>query len=110
MSGEYSAEDFWRFDIRVGAVLAAERVQGSQKLIKMVVDLGSESRTIVTGIADEHDPTELVGKKMLFVANLIPKKIFGIESRGMLLLAEDGKKRTYLVVVDDVVPVGAKFY
>ncbi|MGQ9781921.1 MAG: hypothetical protein ACUVQ8_06710 [Nitrososphaeria archaeon] len=73
-------------------------------------DLGSEKRTIITGIADQHHPSELVGKKMLSVTNLASKKIFGIKSKGMLLLAEDDKKRTYPIFADNSVPVGAKFY
>ena len=78
MSQEYAVEEFWKFELRVGKVLGAEKVVGAQKLIKLVVDLGDEKRTIVTGIADQHDPSELAGKKMVFVTNLKPKKVFGI--------------------------------
>jgi len=109
MSQEYPVEEFWKFDMRVGRVLEAERVQGSQKLIKLTVDFGSEKRTIVTGVADQHPPSEFVGRKMVFVLNLKPKKVFGVESRGMLLLAEDGEKKTYLVCADEA-PVGSRFY
>ncbi len=109
MSQEYSVEEFWKFDIRVGQIVEAEKVQGSQKLIKLTVDFGKEKRTIVTGVADQHTPSEFKGKKMVFVLNLKPKKVFGIESKGMLLLAEDENKKTYLVSVEDA-PIGSRFY
>jgi tRNA-binding protein len=109
MSQEYPVEEFWKFELKVGQVLEAEKVQGSQKLIKLTVDFGNEKRTIVTGVADQHTPSEFIGKKMIFVLNLKPKKVFGIESKGMLLLAEDEDKRTYLVSADNV-PVGSRFY
>lgn len=109
MNQEYSVEEFWKFDLRVGQILDAEKVQGSQKLIKLTVDFGTEKRTIVTGVADQHSPSEFKGKKMIFVLNLKPKKVFGIESKGMLLLAEDENKKTYLVAVEDT-PVGSRFY
>jgi len=110
MSQEYPVEEFWKFDLRVGLVVTAEKVSGSQKLIKLLIDLGNEKRIIVTGIADQHDPSVMIGKKMIFVSNLKPKKVFGIESKGMLLLAEDANKQTYLVMAEDCVPVGSKFY
>jgi tRNA-binding protein len=110
MSQEYTVEEFWRFDLKVGKILDAEKVTGAQKLIKLIVDLGDEKRTIVTGIADQHGPSELNGKKMVFVTNLKPKKVFGIESKGMLLLAEDQNKQTYLITTADNIPTGSKFY
>ena len=110
MSQEHLVEEFWKFDLRVGYVLSAEKIAGTEKLIKLIVDFGDEKRTIVTGIADQHDPTEIAGRKMVFVINLKPKKVFGIESKGMLLLAEDKDRKTYLITADDNIPLGSKFY
>ena len=110
MNQEYTVEEFWNFDLKVGKVFEAEKVAGAQKLIKLIVDFGDEKRTIVTGIADQHEPSELAGKKMVFITNLKPKKVFGIESKGMLLLAEDHNKQTYLITADDNIPIGSKFY
>ncbi|MEM3404291.1 MAG: methionine--tRNA ligase subunit beta [Nitrososphaeria archaeon] len=110
MSQEYSVEEFWTFDLRVGLIIEAEKVVGSQKLLKLTVDFGNELRTIVTGVADQHDPSEFKAKKMVFVTNLKAKKVFGVESKGMLLLAEDANKQTYLVEVRENVPVGSRFY
>lgn len=109
MSQEYSVEEFWKFDMRIGQIVEAEKVQGSQKLIKLTVDFGKEKRIIVTGVADQHTPSEFKDKKMVFVLNLKPKKVFGIESKGMLLLAEDENKKTYLISVKDA-PIGSRFY
>jgi len=109
-SGElYSVEDFWRFDMRVCLVKSAEKISGSKKLIKLVVDLGKEERTIVAGIGDQYTPEELVGKKLIVLTNIKPKKIFGVESQGMLVVAEDENKRVYLVQVPDA-PIGSRVY
>ena len=106
----FDVEEFWKFDLRVGKVLVAERIAGSKKLIKLDVDFGSEKRTIVTGIADQVDPEILIGKKMIFVLNLKPKKMMGVESQGMLLLAEEEGGRVHLIEVPDEVPVGTKVW
>jgi len=106
----FDVEEFWKFDLRVGRVLAAERIAGSKKLIKLEVDFGGEKRNIVTGIADQVDPEILIGKKMIFVLNLKPKKLMGVESQGMLLLAEEEGGRVHLIEVQDEVPVGTKVW
>ncbi len=80
-------ELFGKLDLRVAQVIQAERVAKSKKLLKLQVDLGNEQRTIVSGIALRHTPEELIGKKVMIVANLAPATIMGIESRGMLLVA-----------------------
>lgn len=81
-------EDFAKLDIRVGRVLSAERVPGSKKLIRMVIDLGHlGQRQIVAGIGEKYDPSELLGKQIVVVANLAPKKLMGYVSQGMLLAA-----------------------
>ncbi len=83
-------DDFAKLDIRVVRIKEAERVEGSKKLLKLKVYTGEEDRTLVAGIADQYDPDELVGRKIVMLLNLKPKKIFGIESQGMLLAADDG--------------------
>jgi methionyl-tRNA synthetase len=87
-----SIDEFGRLDLRVARVVAAEKVKGSRKLIKMQIDLGTESRTIVAGIAEAYQPESLVGRSIVVVANLKPAKLMGIESNGMVLAAspEDG--------------------
>ncbi|MDQ7038320.1 MAG: methionine--tRNA ligase subunit beta [Aquificota bacterium] len=104
---EVSIEDFQKLDIRLARVLSAERVEGSKKLIKLRVSLGDEERTLVAGIADHYSPEDLIGKKILMLANLKPKKIFGIESQGMVLALSDGE-RLSLIVPDRDMPEGSK--
>lgn len=86
---EITFDDFEKLDLRVGKILKAEKVEKSKKLLKLEVDLGVEIRTIVSGIANFYDPTALIGKKVVVVANLKPAKLMGIESRGMLLSGSD---------------------
>ena len=98
-----------KLDLRVGEVVAAEKVEKSKKLMKMTVKLGEETRTIVGGIALAYAAEQLVGKKFVFVANLQPAKLMGIESDGMILAAtfpESGEPS--LLMVDPAVPSGAK--
>ncbi|HEY7161360.1 MAG TPA: methionine--tRNA ligase subunit beta, partial [Acidobacteriota bacterium] len=98
-------EDFMKTGLRVAEVKAAERVQGSKKLLKITVDLGTETRTVVAGIADAYAPEDLVGKQVIIVTNLKPAKLMGIESNGMVLAASvDGKP--VLVGVTAPVPNG----
>lgn len=106
----YDVEEFWKFDLRVGKIVGAERVPGSRKLIRLDVDFGDESRVVVTGIADQVSPEQLLGKKMIFVLNLKPKKVMGVESQGMLLLAEEESGRIHLIEVPDEVPQGTKVW
>ncbi len=100
-------EDLLKVDLRVAKVLEAERVKGSEKLLKLRVSLGEEERTIVAGIAKFYKPEKIIGKKIVIVANLKPRKIFGIESQGMLLAASDGENLS-LIVPDRDVKEGAK--
>jgi len=100
-------EDFLKLDIRLGKVLEAERVEGSEKLLKLRLSLGGEVRTVVAGISKFYTPEELVGKKVLVLANLKPRKIFGIESQGMILALSDGKTLS-LLIPDRDVEEGAK--
>lgn len=82
-------EDFMKLDIRAGEILEAEKIEKSDKLLKLKVDIGIEVRTIVSGIAKHVDMDKIVGQKVSVVANLAPKKLMGIESAGMILMAED---------------------
>jgi methionyl-tRNA synthetase len=80
-------DEFAKIDLRVAKVLAAEKVKGSKKLIKMQIDVGTEQRTIVAGIAEAYEAESLVGRSIVIVANLKPAKLMGIESNGMVLAA-----------------------
>lgn len=100
---------FQQIDILVAKIITAEAVSGSDKLLQITVDLGDETRAIVSGIAKTYTPVELIGKKILLVANLKPAEIFGIQSNGMLLAAKKNKKDEPIVVfADDNIPLGAK--
>ncbi len=84
-----SIDDFRRVDLRVAKVIEAARVEGSKKLIRLVVDLGAEKRQIIAGLAEYYKPEELLGKYVVVVTNLQPKKMMGLESQGMLLATCD---------------------
>jgi len=83
-------EDFMKVDLRVGKIVSAERVEKSEKLVKLKVDIGAEVRQVVAGIGKSYTPEELLGKSIVIVANLKPAKLMGIESQGMLLAASSG--------------------
>jgi methionyl-tRNA synthetase len=85
--GRLSIDDFMKIELRAAKILEAERVPKSKKLMKMRVDVGTEQRTIVAGIAEAYEPEALVGKTVVIVANLKPAKLMGIESNGMVLAA-----------------------
>jgi methionyl-tRNA synthetase len=92
-----SIDEFMKVDLRVAKVLTAERVPSSKKLMKLSVDLGAETRTIVAGIAEAYEADALVGRSIVIVANLKPAKLMGIESNGMVLAATgDGGKPVLL--------------
>lgn len=95
-------EEFEKPDIRVGKVLTCEKVPKSSKLLKFTLEVGNETRQILSGIAKYYKPEELVGKKVLFVANLKPVKIMGQESQGMILSAEHDGKLVVTTVLDDI--------
>jgi methionyl-tRNA synthetase len=83
-------EDFMKVDLRAGRIVTAERVEKSEKLVKLKVDIGAELRQVVAGIGKSYTPEELVGKSIVIVANLKPAKLMGVESQGMLLAATSG--------------------
>lgn len=90
-------EDFLKLDLRLAKILEAERVKGSEKLLRLRVSLGEEERTLVAGIAKYYAPEDLIGKKVLILANLKPRRIMGIESQGMVLAVSDGESLSLLV-------------
>jgi len=103
-----SIDDFMKVELRVAKVLEAEAVPKSKKLLKLRVDVGTEQRTIVAGIAEGYQPDQLIGRTIVIVANLKPAKLMGIESNGMVLAASvDGGAPT-LVAVDPSMPPGAR--
>jgi methionyl-tRNA synthetase len=97
-----SIEDFAKLDFRVGEVIEAEKVPKADKLLKLTVDLGDEKRTVVSGIAQYYTPEEIKGKKIILFTNLKPRKIFGIQSQGMILAAKDDEKLRVLTVDGDI--------
>jgi methionyl-tRNA synthetase len=82
-------DDFAKLELKTGTIIGAEKVEKADKLLKLEVDLGTEKRTIVSGIALFHNPEEIVNQKVVVVTNLAPRKMRGIESNGMILMAED---------------------
>jgi methionyl-tRNA synthetase len=100
-------EDFARLDLRTGIILNAEKVPKSDKLIRLEVDLGTEKRIIVSGIALHFDPASIVGKQVVVVANLAPRKLKGIESNGMILMAEDKNGKLIFVSPDEKADPGS---
>lgn len=99
--------EFKKMDLRIAHVLEVEKVEGADKLLKLQIDIGGETRQIVAGVAQEYAPEELVGKKILIIANLEPATIRGVESQGMLLAAEVDSKAV-LAFYPDNVPAGAQ--
>ncbi|MFI5172399.1 MAG: methionine--tRNA ligase subunit beta [Chitinophagales bacterium] len=93
-------DDFAKLDLRSGAIVQAEKIEGADKLLKIEVDLGFEKRTIVSGIALHFQPEELRGKKVIVVTNLAPRKMRGVESNGMILMAEDASGKLFFVNTD----------
>ncbi len=100
--------DFMKADLRVAEVKAAEKVEGADKLLKLQIEIGEEKRQIVAGIALHYKPEELIGKKIIVVANLKPAKIRGVESHGMLLAASQGDRLSIVTLEKSDLPSGAK--
>jgi methionyl-tRNA synthetase len=104
-SDRISIDDFMKVDLRVAKVLAAEKVPNSRKLVKLNIDVGTEQRTLVAGIAEAYEPEALVGRTIVMVFNLKPAKLMGIESNGMVLAASpDGGKPTLVGFDQDIAP------
>lgn len=106
-------ETFSSLDLRVVKVLNCEEVPKSNKLLKFTLDDGFEGRTILSGIKDTYTAEELVGKTLLAICNIPPRKMMGEESEGMLLSAiceKDGKEVLHLIMLDNRIPAGSKLY
>lgn len=104
---EITIDDFSKLDIRVGKVVAAEKMEKSEKLLKLTIDAGVDTRTILSGIAKHYTAEEMVGKQVTFIANLAPRKMMGIESQGMILSAEDKDGKLHLLQPNEVVTPGS---
>ena len=108
-SAKIGIEDFAKVEMRVGLVKSAERVAGADKLLKLLVDIGDEVRQVVAGIAVAYTPEQLIGKKVVVVANLAPRKLRGVESNGMIVAASTGPDgRPVLATFTEDVPPGAR--
>lgn len=94
---EITIDDFLKIDLRAGTILHAEKVEKADKLLKLEIDLGFEKRTVVSGIAQHYQPEEIIGRQVTVVANLAPRKMKGIESRGMILCATDSNGKLIFV-------------
>jgi methionyl-tRNA synthetase len=101
-----SFDDFMKMDFRVGTILTAEKVKKADKLLQLSVDLGSETRTIVSGIAQHFNPEDVVGKQVSVLCNLEPRKIRGVESQGMILMAEDDAGKLMFISPTDRIDSG----
>lgn len=99
--------DFQKVDLRVGKIIKTEKVEGTEKLLKLEVDLGEEKRQLVAGIRQFYQPEDLIGREIVVVVNLEPRVMFGLESQGMLLAA-DIEGRPVLLRPDEEVPPGTK--
>ncbi|MDX1596299.1 MAG: tRNA-binding protein [Nitrosopumilaceae archaeon] len=101
-----SYDDFAKLDIRVAKILSTEPIPGKSKIIKGTIDLGNEQRTVIIGGAQYYSPDDLVGKVVIVIANLEPKKMAGVESNAMLLAADVDDKPYWLTVTEDI-PLGS---
>ena len=102
-----SIDRFFDVQLRVAQVLEAERIEGTDKLMKLQIDLGEEKRQLVAGVATSYEPDALIGKRIIVVANLKPAKIRGVESQGMLLAA-DFEGRPIVASFDEAIPPGTQ--
>ena len=104
---EIAFEDFTKLDIRIGTILEAEKVKKAKKLLQLKVDIGFETRTIVSGIAEHYAPEDVIGKKVTVLLNLAPRTIRGVESEGMILMAENTKgKLSFVSPIEDEINAG----
>ncbi len=108
LKSEIQFDDFGKIDLRTGTITAAQKVPKADKLLQLEVDLGFEKRTILSGIAMHFQPEEILGKQVVVVANLAPRKMRGIDSNGMILMAEDEHGRLHFVQPENRISGGAK--
>jgi tRNA-binding protein len=100
-------DDFAKLDLRIAKIISTEKIPGKSRIIKGVIDLGDEKREVVIGGAEYYQPEELIGKTVVVIANLEPRKIAGFESNAMLLAADVNDKPFWLTVQEDI-PLGTK--
>ena len=101
-------ETFSKMQMLIGTITEAEKPEGSKKLLKLQVDLGHEKRTVMSGIAEHYEPENIIGQQVTLLANLAPRKIMGIESQGMILMAEDTEGKLVFVQPSDAIANGAE--
>jgi methionyl-tRNA synthetase len=103
-----SFDDFSKLDLRIGTITAAEKIEKADKLLKLTIDIGeAASRTVVSGIAQHYMPDQLPGQQVVLVCNLEPRKMRGVESQGMVLMAEDGDGRLRFVQPGEAMSPGS---
>ncbi len=107
---EIAIDDFCKVDLRVAKIVECEPVEKSDKLLRLIVDTGEATRQIVSGIAKQYKPEDIIGKKIVLVSNLKPAKLRGVESRGMLLAADDEKEGCKVIFVDDSIEEGSQIH
>ena len=108
LKDEIVYDDFGKIDLRTGIITAAQKVPKADKLLQLEVDLGFEKRTILSGIAMHFQPEDVIGKQVVVVANLAPRKMRGIDSNGMILMAEDADGKLHFVQPENTIAAGAK--
>ncbi len=108
VASELHVEEFQKLDLRVAEVLEAERLEGTRALIKMRISLGNEERLLVAGLAPHYEPRDLIGKRIVVLANLKSATIRGVKSEGMLLAAEGAEGTISLLTVDRDIPPGSQ--
>lgn len=108
--GSIPFTDFKKLELKIGAICAAERVEGSEKLLKLAVDFGGETRQIIAGIGKVYAPETLVGQQCAFVVNLEPRVLLGLESQGMLLAASDENGNPVLLRPEKELPPGSAIH
>ena len=104
---EVTIDDFSKLDIRIGKVIAAEKMEKSNKLLRLTINSGLDTRIILSGIAQHYTAEEMVGKQVTFIANLAARKMMGVESQGMILSAEDGDGKLKLLQASGEVEPGS---
>ncbi len=102
-----SYDDFTKLDVRVAKIVSAEKIPGKTRIIKGTIDLGEEKRDVIIGGAEFYEPEDMVGRQVIVIINLEPKKMAGIESNAMLLAADVNNKPYWLTVNEDV-PLGTQ--
>jgi len=105
---EIEFDDFMKMDIRTGTILEAEKVAKTKKLLKLKIDTGIDQRTVVSGIAEYFEPEKIIGKQVSILVNLKPRKLRGIESQGMILMAEDKDGKLVFVAPEQKVSNGSE--